>query len=104
MPESRAICTDACIPANVSSIASRMLFRVLLLRERYSCAFEFFFQQLFLIKVRIISATRQQIFMRAAFDDLSIAQNDNLVGLLHRGSAMRNQNCRSPGHDPAQAR
>src|ERR1700676_1777367 len=97
--ETPAICTGACTPANASSTASRMLFRALLLRVRYSCALELFFQQLFVIKVRVISAARQQIVMLSAFDNLPIAQNYNLIGVLHGGGAMRNQDCRSSGHN-----
>ena len=41
--------------------------------------------------------------MRAALDDVSFAQDHDLVSVLHGGSAVRNQNCGAAAHDAAQA-
>src|SRR5438874_656561 len=39
----------------------------------------------------------------AALDDAAVAENHDLVGVLHRGRAVRNQNRRAAAHDAAQA-
>ena len=41
--------------------------------------------------------------MRAALDDAAVAEDDDLVGVLHGGGAVRNQNGGATVHDAAQA-
>src|ERR1700747_939489 len=89
--------------ASGASGANRRLCRVLLLRARCSCAFELFFQQLLLIQIRVITATSEEFVMRAALDDAAVAQDNDLVGVLHGGGAVRNQNGGAAVHDAAQA-
>src|SRR6266478_1421379 len=70
-----------------ASSANRTLCRGLLLREGCSCALELFFQQLFVIQIRVIAAASEQFVMRAA----------------HGRSAMRNENGGAALHDSAQS-
>src|SRR5258708_972579 len=42
--------------------------------------------------------------MRAALDDTALAQDDDLVGVPHGRSAVRDQNGSAPVHDAPQAR
>src|SRR5215470_16846954 len=46
-----------------------------LLHEYCSCAFELFFQQLFLVQIRVISLAGQQFVMRAPFDEFAVFQH-----------------------------
>src|SRR5713226_2254310 len=94
----------ACTASSGVSGASRRLCRVLLLRARCSCAFQLFFQQLLLIQIGVIAAASEEFVVRAALDDAAFAEDDNLVGVLHGGSAVRNQNGGAAVHDAAQAR
>src|ERR1700720_1042477 len=41
--------------------------------------------------------------MRAALDDAAVAEDDDLVGVLHGGGAVRNQNRGSAVHHAAEA-
>src|SRR6267154_2750037 len=106
-PAPPTICTAPCTAAAAASSASRTLYRGPLLRAdlpvRCSCAFQLFFQKLFLIQVGIISAGSEQFIVRAALGDLSINQYYDLIGISHRRSAMRNQNRRATIHDAFQA-
>ena len=83
--------------------ASRRLFLRLLLRESRSCAFQLFLEQLLLIQLLVVAALRQQFLVRAAFDDASLAQDDDLVGMANSGDAMRNQDGGALLHDLLQA-
>src|SRR2546425_7418798 len=80
-----------------------MLCRELLLRAACSCVFELFLEQLLAVQIRVIAAAREQFVMRAALDDASFTQDNDLVSVLHGGSAVRNQNCGAATHDAAQA-
>src|ERR1700686_2647757 len=93
----------ACTPSSGASSARRTLCLGLLLRARCSCAFELFFQQLLLVQIRVIAAASEEFVMRAALDNAAVAQDDDLVGLLHGGGAVRNQNSGAVVHDVAQA-
>src|SRR3982074_788785 len=94
----------ACTAASGASGANRRLYRVLLLRERCSCAFELFFQQLLLVQIRVIATASEEFVVCAALSDAAVAQDDDLVGVLHCGGAVRNQNRGAAAHDAAQAR
>src|SRR6266849_1256456 len=94
----------ACTASSGASGANRKLCRVLLLRVLCSCAFELFFQQLLLIQIRVIAAASEQFVMRAALDDSTVAQDDDLVGVPYGGGSVRNQNGGAAVHDAAQAR
>src|SRR5260370_2540438 len=87
-----------------ASGANRRLCLVLPLRAGCSCAFQLFFQQLLLIQVRVISAASEEFVMRAALADTALAQDDDLVGVAHGRSAVRDQNGSAPVHDAPQAR
>src|SRR5712671_465346 len=89
--------------ASGASGANRRLCLVLPLRAGCSCAFQLFFQQLLLIQVGVISAASEELVMRAALDDTAVAQNDDLVGVAHGRSAVRDQNGSAPVHDAPQA-
>src|SRR6266849_6661720 len=93
----------ACTASSGASGANRRLCRVLLLRARCSCAFELFFQQLLLVQVRVIAAASEEFVVRAALDDAAVAKDNDLVGVLHGGGAVRNQNGGAAVHDAAQA-
>ena len=41
--------------------------------------------------------------MRAALDDAAFTENHNLIGVLHRGGAVRNQNRGAAAHNPSQS-
>src|SRR6202040_546050 len=75
-----------------------------LLRAGCSYAFELFFQQLLLIQIRVITATSEEFVVRSALDDAAVAQDNDLVRVLHGGGAVRNQNGGAAVHDATQAR
>ena len=39
----------------------------------------------FRVKLRVMAAGDQQLVMRAAFDDFSVLEHENLVGVTHGG-------------------
>src|SRR5208283_3972332 len=94
--------TAACTPTAAASAASRMPCLTPLLREYCSCPFELFFQQLFLIQIRVIPAPRQQLLVRPALHQFAAFQHHDLVRIAHRGRPVRNQDRRPPVHHPAQ--
>src|SRR5262245_12129901 len=47
-------------------------------------AFQLFFQQLFVIKIGVIPACRQQGIVRAAFGDAPVEQHHDLIGVAYR--------------------
>src|ERR1700688_421100 len=69
-------------------VLSRRLFLELPLLGSRSFARQFFLEQLFLVQIGVIAALRQESGMIASFNNLSIAQDHNLVGVLHGGNAM----------------
>ena len=83
-PELPATCTAQILQQPPHQPRVVRFAELLLLREYCSCAFEFFFQQLFLIQIGVIAAARQKFIVRSAFGDAAIAQNDNLIGIAHR--------------------
>src|SRR5579859_5614499 len=82
----------SCTAKAVASSASRTLCLMPLLRANCSCVFELFLEQLLLVQVRVITASLEQFVVRASFDNAALAENHNLVGVLHGRSAVRNQN------------
>src|SRR5260370_17534594 len=80
-----------------------MLCRELLLRAACSCVFELFLEQLLSVKIRVIAVGREEVGMGGGLDDVSFTQDNDLVSVLHGGSAVRNQNGRAAAHDAAQA-
>src|SRR5271166_5854713 len=75
--------TAACTPTGAASAASRMPCLTPLLREYCSCPFELFFQQLFLVQIRVIPAAFQQFLMRSRFDNRAVFHHHNLVRIPH---------------------
>ena len=63
-----------------------------------------FFEQLLAVQVGVVAFAGEQLFVRAALDDAAVAQDDDLIGVLHGGDAVRNQDCGAAFHDAAQAR
>src|ERR1019366_645604 len=94
-----ALCRASCSPLAAAPNASRMLFRVLLPRGNRSFARQLFFQQLFLIKIVVIAALRNQFIVSATLDDHAFAQNDNFIGVADGGTAMRNQDSGAAARD-----
>src|SRR2546430_16179272 len=93
----------SCTAEAGASSANRTLCRGPLLRAGCSCAFELFFQQLFLVQIRVITAASEQFVVRAALRDGAFDQDDDLVGVANGGGAVRNQNRGAALHDSAQA-
>src|SRR5216683_1788001 len=86
-----------------ASSANRTLCRGPLLRAGCSCAFELFFQQLFLIQIRVIAAASEEFVVRAALGDGAFDQDNDLVGIPDGGGAVGDQNRGAALHDAAQA-
>src|SRR5438552_4215278 len=93
----------SCTAEAGASSANRTLCRGPLLRAGCSCAFELFFQQLFLVQIRVITAASEQFVVRAALRDGAFDQDDDLVGVANGGGAVRNQNRGAALQDSAQA-
>src|SRR6266851_5180331 len=93
----------SCIAEAGASSANHTLCRGLLLRAGCSCAFELFFQQLFLIQIRVVAATSEQFVVGAALGDGAFDQDNDLVGIADGGGAVGNQNGGAALHDAAQA-
>src|SRR5580704_15573504 len=92
-PKPHASDMGADTPATASAGASRTPFLALLLREYCSYVFKLFFEQLLAVQVGVIAFAGEQLVVRAALDDAAVAQDDDLVGVLHGRNAMRNQKC-----------
>src|SRR5438105_5644178 len=60
------------------------------------------FQQLLVVKIRVVAVTGNQLLMRAQFDDAAAVQHRDLVGVAHRRNAMRNEDGRATTHDVAE--
>src|SRR5262249_56170352 len=54
------------------------------------------------IQVRVIPLVREQRLVRAALDDLAVVEDDDVVGVLHRGDAMRDDQRGSSSPNRAQ--
>src|SRR5216684_4949914 len=93
----------SCIAEAGASSANRTLCRGPLLRAGCSCAFELFFQQLFLIQIRVIAAASEEFVVRAALGDGAFDQDNDLVGIADGGGAVGDQNSGAALHDAAQA-
>ncbi len=52
-----------------------------LLRSRASHRFELFFQKLFVVQVRVVAVSRDELFVRAQLDNLATMQHGDLVGV-----------------------
>src|ERR1700690_3907712 len=76
----RSIGTAADTSAGAASDASRRAFRASLLLESRSFPLQLVLKQLFLVQVRVVSAQCDKFVVRAAFNDLPLAQHDSLVG------------------------
>src|SRR5437667_4060761 len=93
----------SCISGAAASGASRKVCLRPLLRAGCSCVFELFLKQLFLVQVRVVAAALEQLVVRAALDNAAFPENHDLVSVLHRGGAMRDQNGGATAHDTAQS-
>src|ERR1700691_2664299 len=62
---------------------------------------EFFFQKLLVIEVGVITAPRNEFIVGAQFDDASLVQNRNAVGIADGRNAMGNEDGRASAHDLA---
>src|SRR5260370_41908504 len=91
--ESPASGKAAGIPSAVSSAASRTPYRVPLLRDWCSCALEFFFQQLLLVQIGVVSRAFQQLIVGAMLDNFPVLQHHDLILIPHRPHPLRAQNC-----------
>src|SRR4051812_18426684 len=65
---------------------------------------QFLFEQLALVKGRILAARRDQFVVRAALDDASFVEHADQVSLAHRRDAVRDDDARAVAHDAAQLR
>ena len=103
MRELRANDRDADTPAGAAAGASRRPFPALLLRECCSYVFQLFFEQLLAVQVGVVAFAREQFVMGTALSDVAVAEDDDLVGVLDGGDAVRNQNCGAALHHGAEA-
>src|SRR5215468_391531 len=90
-PVPRIACRGGDTSGGVASTGRHMLFRELLRLASSLTNGQFFFQQLLSIQLRVVSTTRNQLRVPAAFNNTAAIHDNDLVGLLHRGNTMADQ-------------
>src|ERR1043166_3860743 len=63
---------------------------------------DLFLQRLLPVQLRVIPIVREQRLVRAALDDAAVVEDDDVVGVLHRGDAMGDDQHGPPLPDLAQ--
>src|ERR1700716_1625063 len=63
---------------------------------------QLFLEELPAVHLRVKAAALEQLPMRSALDDASLIEDQDLVGVLHRGEAVRDDDARALAHHAAQ--